>query len=160
MKQLIIMRGLPGSGKSYTAQSLAQDAILTDGHNVLVASTDEWFIGEDGVYRFDAKDIARAHRWNQARVEARMKSCGSHSVIIVDNTNTQLWEMRPYVEMARRHDYIVTIERSEAPWRDDVNACHEKCTHGVPLEAMERMASRWEEGTIDEILSAKAPWES
>jgi len=147
MKQLIIMQGVPGSGKSTLAGKLGG----------AVFSTDDFFTAPDGDYRFNPKQIAEAHHWNQARVLDAMKV--GEPLIIVDNTNTQAWEARPYVQFAHDQGYQVEFISADTPWAKDAQACEEKGTHGVPLHAIEAMLARMEPLTVKACLDAKAPWE-
>lgn len=91
-KILIIMRGVPGSGKSFLARQLR-------GHGV-VLSTDDFFINFQGEYVFDRYRLQEAHEWNQRRADERLRD-GTNPVVI-DNTNLEIWEMQPYVVMALR----------------------------------------------------------
>lgn len=149
---MVIMRGLPGSGKSTLARQIAGD----DG---AVYSTDDFFM-EDGVYMFDPKKIVANHAANQARVR---EACATGiSPVVVDNTNTQKWEARPYVEIARKYGYRVRFVEADTPWAKDADALAQKNVHGVNREGVDRMLSRYEDhGTFteDAVLAAKAPWE-
>jgi len=49
-RKCVIMRGLPGSGKSYLAKKIASE--WKDGESV-VLSTDDYFMNEKGEYVFD-----------------------------------------------------------------------------------------------------------
>ncbi|TMS07765.1 NEDD4-binding protein 2-like 2 [Larimichthys crocea] len=89
---LILMRGLPGSGKSTLAREL-----LSTGPSGLILSTDDFFAHRDG-YRYEAGLLHAAHEWNQRRAKDAMDD--GRSPIIIDNTNIQAWEMKPYVQMA------------------------------------------------------------
>ena len=48
MKQVFILRGLPGSGKSYYAQTLADELGGVDTSQYLICSTDDYFVNEQG----------------------------------------------------------------------------------------------------------------
>ena len=52
MKQLILLRGLPGSGKSTFAKSLGGIHI----------EADQYFM-QDGEYKFDASQLKHAHNY-------------------------------------------------------------------------------------------------
>ena len=80
--KLVIMRGVPGSGKSYKAKNLAQDG------NGVVYSTDDFF-EVNGKYVFDGSKIGEYHKQNQLRTAQAMKQ--DLPLIIVDNTNIKLW---------------------------------------------------------------------
>lgn len=95
-KEIIIMRGVSGSGKSTLAKKL--------GVNGAIYSTDEFFI-HDGKYNFDPKKISEAHQWNVNRVKNAMKQ--NISPIVVDNTNTKFWEMKPYILLSKEYNYNV-----------------------------------------------------
>lgn len=89
-KKLILMRGLPGSGKSTLAKNLA-------GPGGVVYSTDDFFMVK-GEYVYDSTKIVEYHKRNFDRtVEALKKGI---EIIVIDNTNIKLWEMRKYVEEA------------------------------------------------------------
>src|SRR5574337_1008108 len=109
MKKIIIMRGVPGSGKSTKAKRLA-------GETGVIFSTDDFFMRE-GQYVFDGKQIAKAHGWNQARAAVAMQQ--GISPIVVDNTNTVAWEAAPYVREATKNGYSVEFICADTPWAMD-----------------------------------------
>lgn len=153
-RRLIIMRGLPGSGKSTKARRLAEES----GGDAVICSTDDFFVGDDGIYRFDGKRISAAHEWNQERARTFMRA--GCPLVIIDNTNTQAWEAREYCRAGRFHGYAVEFCEADTPWAFDAPTLAQKNAHGCPQEAIERMAARWEDGlTVDQCIAAKAPWE-
>ena len=59
-------------------------------------------------------ELADAHSYNQKRVRA---AAGRHErLIIVDNTNTMSWEMRPYIALAAEHRYKLFIQEPTTTW--------------------------------------------
>tara|TARA_Y100000310_G_scaffold161696_1_gene161596 strand:- start:520 stop:945 length:426 start_codon:yes stop_codon:yes gene_type:complete len=140
MLTAIILRGLPGSGKSTVAEILAlgRSTMVSHDSNTITHSTDSFFY-EDGDYNFDFKKLGEYHAKNLA---AFTDSCEKKvSLIICDNTNTQYWEYEKYIEAAKKHGYkvhIVTVGDF------DVECCAERNTHGVPGEAIQKMKDRWE----------------
>lgn len=124
MKELFLLRGIPGSGKSSLAESLG-------GVNF---EADQYFM-KDGDYRFDPTQLKEAHQFCQAQTEAAMQS--SSERVIVSNTFTQEWEMEPYFEFAKKYGYRVyslIVENRHG----GVN------THGVPSSSINSMADRFE----------------
>lgn len=148
--KLYIMRGISGSGKSTMAKSLPG----VSAENIF--STDDFFVA-DGQYRFDQSKLGRAHDWNQKRVEAAMQS--GATPIVVDNTNTQLWEARPYVVMANYHGYEIEILEPETEWKFDAAELVKRNEHGVPRVAIQRMLDRYvpmAQFTIAAIMQEKS----
>ncbi|XP_040123054.1 NEDD4-binding protein 2-like 2 isoform X6 [Oryx dammah] len=90
-KLLILLRGLPGSGKTTLSRIL-----LGQSRDGIVFSTDDYFHHQDG-YRYNVNQLGDAHDWNQNRAKQAINQ--GRSPVIIDNTNTQAWEMKPYVEM-------------------------------------------------------------
>lgn len=144
MKKLIIIRGLPGSGKSTFAQFLF-DNLEVDVDAAMLAA-DDYFYDDDGVYNFDANKLHQAHMGCQQSVESNMsvttelcKKYGndSNSVIIVHNTSTTPKEMKPYLELAEKYDYEVTSLIVE-------NRHGNSNVHGVPQEVLDKMKNRFE----------------
>lgn len=100
--ELILLRGLPGSGKSTLAKVILQNRL---GDEPEVLSADDFFVDRNGEYVFDATKLKEAHNYCQFRCSERMRQ--QKSKIVVANTFTQEWEMKPYFDMAERYNYRV-----------------------------------------------------
>lgn len=125
MKELILFRGLPGSGKTTLAK------ILVD----VVFSADDYFTDSDGNYLFNQYHIREAHALCQYNVEQAMEGL-SRSKIGVANTFTQDWEMNPYFSLAAKYGYrIHSIIVENRHGSSDV--------HGVPTETKDKMRQRF-----------------
>lgn len=130
MKNLILLRGLPGSGKSTTAKLLGAGSSGTAHYEA------DMFFMRDGEYNFDVTQIKEAHKWCQSSVERTM-FLGHNSTIIVSNTFTQEWEMEVYYKLAEEWGYRVTSLIVENR-HEGVNI------HGVPQETLDKMKQRFE----------------
>jgi predicted kinase len=130
MKELFLLRGLPGSGKSTLAKSIGGIRL----------EADQYFEDADGNYVFDASKLKNAHSYCQSQCRAWMKTDGKQvnaDRIIVSNTFTQEWEMKPYYDIAEKYGYRVyslIVENRHG----GVNE------HGVPAEKLEQMKNRFE----------------
>ncbi|KAI6654958.1 hypothetical protein LOD99_2836 [Oopsacas minuta] len=144
---LYIMRGCPGSGKSTLATELK-------GSNGRIFSTDNFFIQSNGEYVFDPKKVAVYHKRNQER--AREAISEGVSPVVIDNTNTTFWEMRPYVETGLRHGYRIEFVEPSTPWRYDPDQLYVHNSHGVPVETIKRMLKRFQKyPTVEKIMSKR-----
>jgi predicted kinase len=130
-KKLVIVSGLPGSGKSTLAEKIGGKIFTTDD-----------FFMVDGEYRFDYKFISAAHKWNLGRAARAIFE--GEALIVVPNTNLQDWELLPYVEVATDAGYEIEILEPKTKWKNDVQECANRNTHGVPLATIEKMAAKKE----------------
>jgi predicted kinase len=124
-KVLYIVRGIPGSGKSTFAKTFK---------TVEHYEADMFFMRGNG-YEFDATKLKAAHEWCQDMVFMSMKR--NEPTIVVSNTFTQEWEMEPYLEMAKTHEYKVfsiIVENRHGGINE----------HGVPDEVLTKMRERFE----------------
>lgn len=149
--KLIIMRGIPGSSKSYTAQQLKAKS----PNDTEIFSTDDYFIlNGNGTYKFDHTKLGAAHRWNYHRVVDAINR--KVQTIIVDNTNIKAKDFKNYIIVAVENGYDVELKEGSAPWKYDVNECFKRNTHGVPYSTIEKMAKNFEHNlTVEKILSGK-----
>jgi predicted kinase len=126
MKQLMLIRGLPGSGKSTVAK-------LFD--KALHFEADMYFLDADGNYHFDPSKIKDAHNWCRHSVMDAMRE--EHPIVVVSNTFTQEWEMDVYYLLAEELGYRVTSMIVE-------NRHEGKNIHGCPDDKIEQMKTRFE----------------
>ena len=127
MKELFLLRGLPGAGKTTLAKSIA-------GSKGYVKEADMFFVNREGEYKFKPSLLGEAHTWCQEEVDFLMKY--EHKVV-VSNTFTQEWEMQPYYDLAEKYGYRVyslIVENRHG----GVNE------HGVPEEKLVQMKNRFE----------------
>lgn len=138
---MYILRGLPGSGKSFLAEQINDKLYYARGRNAVICSADQYFCLQDGEYRFDATKLPQAHAWCQGRAYTALEmGCD----VIIDNTNTRLWEMHPYLRMAQDEIGHLFILEPDTEWARDVDECARRNSHGVPRESIQRMLDRWE----------------
>ncbi len=129
-KIMFVMRGLSGSGKSTVVE------LLTKTYpGAVICSADHYFM-QGGVYKFDLSLLSAAHQQSQS---AAANACQSGiNTVIIDNTNVQRWEMKPYLDQASFHGYLVVIVTPKTPWRLDPEELARRNSHGVPFHVISK----------------------
>ncbi len=122
-KQITLVRGVSGSGKSTVAN-------LISGY---VVSADDYFM-VDGIYKFDPSQLKSAHQYCQSLVETHMERGVN---VVVANTFTRKWEMDAYFSLADKYGYMIHTIIVE-------NRHGGKNIHDVPPEAINNMKERFE----------------
>ena len=129
---LILLRGIPGSGKTTLANVILQQP---NNNPQEILSADDFFDDGNGGYNFDPTKLKEAHNYCQFRCSERMRQ--QKSRIVVANTFTQEWEMDEYFKMAERYDYRVhTIIVENRHGNENI--------HGVPKDKVQQMKKRFE----------------
>lgn len=169
-KKLILMRGVPASGKSYRAKE------LSNGDPSIICSADSFFgaTAEEYVANWCIEKLGVAH--NQCKKSARMLMQRQRPLVIIDNTNTMVREMMPYFDMAVQYQYKVEIAEPTSPWwvNDIAPYLNDKqgnrkqldkmCqllfeknqeSHKVPLASIKKMLDRYHTNVTVEQLAAK-----
>lgn len=135
MNKLILVRGLPGSGKSTFAQTIIDLAGAGAKNSIVTVAADDFMVDADGNYKFDPSRLSYVHDECQRFVKAAMNF--GINTIIVHNTFTQEWEMNPYFALAEQYKYEVTSIVVE-------NRHGNKSIHDVPDERVEKMRDRFD----------------
>jgi len=121
MKTLTLIRGLPGSGKSTLAKKFSYSWFEADDYHY-----------ENGVYNFKVENIKAAHEYCQKNTELAMLD---NYDVVVSNTFTTCWEMKPYFDMAKKHGYEVQVILCQGQWPP---------APALPEDVIEKMKSRFE----------------
>jgi predicted kinase len=138
---LIVLRSLPGAGKSTLAQKI-KTQLEAKGSEVIICSSDHYFICPAcKEYTFVKDRLGAAHFACQKKCAEAMDE--NVDVIIIDNTCVSAKECRVYVELALFHGYDVEFLEPETSWAFDLDELEKRNVHKVPREALERMLGRW-----------------
>ena len=140
---LYLVRGLPGSGKTTLVSEIRGPEII---------AADDYFM-VDGEYHFDPSKLPAAHQWCQEQCKTSLKM---GLPVAVTNTFSQRWELEPYLQMATELSVRMFVLDLFDSGMSDAEL-HQRNVHGVPLEGIEAMRSRWEHdwGNGD----PRPPWE-
>lgn len=123
MPKMIIMRGIPGAGKTTYRK--------THFPNMAVASADDFFM-VNGEYRFDRAKLGDAHGacFREALEAVR---CGFD--VVVDNTNPGAVDIAPYAAMGQAFGYDVTVVTVVC----DMVVAANRNVHSVPTDVIAKM---------------------
>jgi predicted kinase len=125
MNTLIILRGLPGAGKSTLAKYLTEKFI---GSSVFYEA-DQYFV-KDGVYQWDPNQIGNAHKHCQNMIQKSMEL--NIANVVVSNTFTKESELQVYYDLANKYNYRVfslIIENRHSGMN----------IHNVPKDTLDKM---------------------
>jgi predicted kinase len=119
---LVLIRGLPGSGKSTVARTMS-------GYKHFEA---DMYFERHGNYFFETEKIQYAHGWCYEKVKDALNL--GHKVV-VSNTFVQLWELEPYIRLVKDNNLTMDIIVASGKWRS---------IHNVPIETIVMMQDSWE----------------
>ena len=126
---LILLRGLPGSGKTTLAK------VLSENNTYPVFSVDDYFTNEiTGEYLFNFQNNHLAYK--QCEMLTKDAMLQSISKVIVHNTFTMEWELDPYFKLASSYNYLLFVVTVE-------NYHKQKNVHEVSDEQLQKMAEKY-----------------
>ncbi|KAK9073190.1 hypothetical protein SSX86_007514 [Deinandra increscens subsp. villosa] len=163
---VIILRGLPGSGKSYLAKMLRDIEVEHGGEAPRIHSMDEYFMIE--VEKDDDSELSKssgslkgkrqvmktvmeycyepemeeAYRASMLKAFRKTLDEGVYSFIIVDDRNLRVADFAQFWATAKRSGYEVYLV--EASYKDPVG-CAARNVHNFTLPDIQKMAGQWEE---------------
>lgn len=124
MMELILIRGLPGSGKSTFTLKMHRP-------NDIILEADLYFMDAEGNYNFNREGLYAAHNWCQ---RATRMYLGIGNRVLVANTFTTVKELKPYFEIAKEFGIVPTVIHCQNQFQN---------IHDVPTETLVKMKERW-----------------
>ncbi len=146
---VLVMRGVPGSGKSTTCRAALATLGLSLDADAVVCGADAFFEERDAVtgallqYNWAAHRLGQAHKWCRHRFEEALLE-RRHAVVVVDNVSARRWTYREYTSMALANSSEVVVIDLRCPDQAAVEVCAGRNAHGVALKGVLKMWQSWE----------------
>lgn len=137
-QKFIIVRGLPGSGKSTVARQICHSMTVFERVSIICEADDYFMV--NGVYNFDVSKLPQAHNTCFSKAVRAMEEGNN---VIVSNTFTSIKELRPYFMLAKRNSIVPQVIVCQSNYGS---------IHGVPEESMRKMKARFVYN-IDELYA-------
>lgn len=155
-KTLLLIRGVPASGKSFRALELSSN------NPEIIFSADKFFgsTKEEYIKNWCVEKLYPAHKWCKDNARNAMQL--QLPLVIIDNTNIKISEIIPYFSYALKYGYKFQIEEPKSPWwleivqylnnkqknkekiEESAKLLFEKNQHGVPYEAILKMLNKYQ----------------
>lgn len=160
-QELIIVRGIPGSGKSTKSKTLVGEGRIHSTDDVIEALGDYRKFFEVMIESKNFSALHKAHSTNFKNAVNSMKE--GVSPVIIDNTNIKANEAKNYVVEALKMGFDDTNIRIVDIGTGNSTAIElaERNKHGVPLDKIESMIKAYHstgELTLKKILESKDMW--
>lgn len=131
---IVVLRGVSGAGKTTWVENFKK-VIGPNGRPVLVFSADNFFVTPEGKYVFDVQKLPQAHAKCLRDFTGYVQRVVLKDAnIIVDNTNTTIAEIAPYMALGQAYGHDVRILTILA----DYELCAQRNIHGVSKETIQR----------------------
>lgn len=137
-KTLIILRGLPGSGKTTLISKLEEQY----GKAVICSADHYFYFGKEMIpenYKFDRFLLGKAH--GQCKLNAAQAMKDNRQTIIIDNTNIKLRDFKFYILTAAECGYKVILHSITGMSAEESCRLNE---HSVPMDACVKMFNSYD----------------
>ena len=144
MKRVLILRGIPGCGKSTYAKTVP---------GAVIVSTDDFFTDAEGKYERIDEKLNEAHTDCLKRFLRALEQ--GHDTVVVDNTSINPVDIAPYYAVAQVFGYAPEVITFDCP----ASIAGPRNLHRVPQEHVQQLEGslkrfslpkRWKQSVIRE----------
>lgn len=160
MKRVIIMRGPSGSGKTTFVERNFPYAVVVSA-DMYFTTEIEWADRAIVEYNFEPAKLGMAHAWCMNQFILNLFAPHEEvPIVVVDNTNTCIWEFANYVLLSKRVGVTPEVITTDLH-HQSVSALElsRRTVHKVPIEIIERMIANYEryeqERYVDSYVDGK-----
>ena len=132
-KQVYIVRGLPGSGKTYFIQHLITNKLIHD--NFISIGFKDFFDG-------NPRNVPKAY--NKCFGAFMNEIYTGRHVIFIDNPNIELWEYENYIIYAQSKGYKVQVIEIDCPDERYLEYFYSRSNSKMSEELLKSQYQRWE----------------
>lgn len=131
---LVVLRGIPGSGKSTVAHAIADT-------KASICSADAFFETEHGYY-YDKTKLTNAH--NKCFLDCVQLMLSETPLIVIDNINAYLWVYATYKQLAKVAGYQVKVLELQCLDQLTLASFVKRSVHNAPMDSCAKMMKEWE----------------
>ena len=154
---VIILRGLPGSGKTYFAKLIKEKEIEFGGNTPRILSIDDYFMAEierevkapetgklvktkEYVYEYE-KDMESCYRASLLKTYKKTVDDRLFSFIIIDAINELIADIEDFYSYAIKNDFVVYVIEMIT---NEPLVCHKNNTHNRTFEDIKQIHNKWQ----------------
>ena len=146
---VLIIRGIPGSGKTFLVENSVE---AKDGTGLTYCNSQQLF-QRPGIFRLDQSELNIAEGYClTCFIDAVVNL---HSFIVVEGVYAQCWEYAIYKHLAHVFGYACHVLEMGVTDPETIKLCHKSCASRLSLEQLLGLFEHWESDPAATIIE---PW--
>lgn len=141
---LVVLRGLPGCGKSTLAQN-----IVKEYPDAVVISNDKLRI-VDNIYNYDVTKNSEIYKYNYSLLVKSLLA--KVELIIIDNCNLNLEMLEKYAELAKNNNYNYIQLAFKKPEFKDLYQSYQNSKNGISFSSYKNLYKNYNKHYLDKNL--------
>lgn len=148
-RTVLIMRGIPGSGKTH----LVENSVEAKGRSGYTYCSARQLFHKTGASVPDPSELNIAEAYcRSCFLDAMVNLC---PFVVVDGVHSKCWEYAVYKCLARAFGYAFHVLEIQVKQPEDIKLCQQNCNSGIQLEQLLEDVQGWEDDPGATVIE---PW--